>query len=101
MAVNVQLDAPSSSLDFPAGQSKQALWPVSSWYAPAAQRSHAPLWPACSWYVPSPQIAHAVWPAADWRHPEGQLWHALALVRPVCALYVPAAQAVFVEKFGQ
>ena len=26
---------------------------------------------------------------------------ALALERPVCALYVPAAQAVFVEKFGQ
>ena len=31
--------------------------------------------------------------------PAAQLLH--ALVRPVCALYVPAAQAVFVEVFGQ
>ena len=43
-------------------------------------------------YVPAAQIAHALWPVAGWRHPDGQLSHALE--RPVCALYVPAAQLV-------
>ncbi len=44
--------------------------------------------------MPAAQTAHALWPVAGWRHPAGQLVHALALVRPVCALNVPAVHAV-------
>ena len=43
---------------------------------------------------PPGQISHWVWPAAPWNVPAAQGSHAAALERPVCALNVPAAQAV-------
>ena len=69
--------------------------PVCALYVPAAQGSHAATRSPVS-YVPAAQTAHALWPVAGWRHPAGQLAHAAALVRPVCAWYLPAAQGVIV-----
>ena len=108
-------DAPGA-LYVPAAQTAHAVWPVAGWRHPAGQLSHL-VWPAACWnapaaqgshaatrspvsYVPAAQTAHALWPVAAWvDQPAGQL--VPALVRLVCASYVPAAQAVFVEKFGQ
>ena len=46
-------------------------------------------------YVPAAQIVHVIPAVAAWvDHPAGQLAHAATLVRPVCAWYLPAAQAV-------
>ena len=44
---------------------------------------------------------HALWPSAGWPQLLGHVLHALTLVRPVCVLYFPTPQAVFVEGLGQ
>ena len=51
--------------------------------------------------MPAAQTAHALWPGTGWRPPAGQLAHAAALAAPVCALYVPAAQAYTTRSPGQ
>jgi len=67
--------------------------PVSVWYvfAGAQKATHAD-WPVALWNQPPGQLAHAVRPVCALYLPAAQLAHAAALVRPVCAWYLPDAQ---------
>ena len=86
---------PAAAWNFPFGHVLHLVRPVCVWYVPAAQLAHDAAPDDAVAYVPAAQTAHALCPAAPCvDHPEGQAVHAAALVRPVCAWYLPAAQGV-------